>query len=139
MTTRGRKPDQTETAPNALTAVPDPPETLEADGREEWHRAADDLVQRGGLTPGALATLHHYCLAVARARAMEREIARLDSPFVQSDRSAPRMHPAYREMDNAVATARQLAGELCLTPAGRAKLKTAPPDEADGWDGLLGD
>lgn len=114
-----------------------PPEWLADDARAEWVRVMPDLARRRILTRADLGSLENYCAAIGQVRECQRAIE-ADGPFVQSDRSAPRPHPAYRVMHSAMTIARQLAGELGLTPVARQRAGVKEDDGgANEWAGLV--
>lgn len=95
------------------------------------------LAERRILTDGDMATFENYCLATAQVRQCQAEIANAESMFVSSPRSAPRPHPAFRLMHEAMRQARQLAAELGLTPVSRSKPAIADHDDDDDFAGLV--
>lgn len=108
------------------------------DAAEEWRRIMPGLTKRRILTVEDMGQVENYCLAQAQVRQCQRILA-AESPFVQSETSAPRPHPAFRTMHSAITIARQLASELGLTPVSRQRA-TGQDDGGDGkktWAGLI--
>jgi len=133
---RGRKPDLVAIEGGLSEAMP-PPEWLGDAARAEWSRVMPDLARRKVLTRADLGTLENYCAAIGQVRDCQRAIDE-DGQFVQSDRSAPRPHPGFRVMHSAMTIARQLAGELGLTPVARQRAGVKEDDGgADEWAGLV--
>lgn len=126
---RGRKPSSL-SKEDGLTKMPPAPAWLPAEAKAEWKRVGPIIEKRGTLTVADLGSLEIYCLAVGQVRACQAIIAKEDM-FVQSDRSAPRPHPAFRTMHEAMRQARQFAAELGLTPVSRARPALAPQGDDD--------
>lgn len=106
---KGTKP-QLRTASNAVKKVSKPPSWLSKDGKTEWSRVIPSLVERKILTNADMGSLENYCVASGRVREIERAIQKngIDPVLV-------------RMQDKAMATARQLAAELGLTPVSRSR------------------
>jgi P27 family predicted phage terminase small subunit len=135
---RGRKPERI--GGDGTAEVLDPPEWLNDDAAAEWRRVAPELATRRTLTDADLWALETYCLQVAQARQMQRQIDALNDPFVYSEGGTPRPHPAFRAQRDAMTVARQFAGELGLTPAARVRVRGETPkggNDEDGWSGLV--
>ena len=103
----------------ALTRVPGAPAWLSRDAKGEWKRALPGLVSRGVITATDLANFENYCVAVGRVREIEHEL--------QKEFSLP----LCRAQDKAIATARQLAAELGLTPISRSRSALAGNEDDD--------
>jgi P27 family predicted phage terminase small subunit len=116
---KGTKP-QLRTASNAVKKPPAPPSWLSKDGRAEWSRVIPSLVERRILTDADMGALENYCLATGRVREIERAIQKngIDPVFV-------------RMQDKAMATARQLAAELGLTPVSRSRPSVRNDNDED--------
>ncbi|WP_420331898.1 phage terminase small subunit P27 family [Oceanicaulis alexandrii] len=112
------------------------PSWLSKDAKAEWKRVYPVLAERGVLTDADMGALETYCATMGRVRQLEKLCAEVD-PFVQSETSAPRPHPAFRMLDDAITQARQWAMQLGLTPASRAKAAREDADDDDGWAGLV--
>ena len=122
-----------------LSDMPPAPAWMHPLAKAEWNRVVPGLIERGVLAESDLGTLESYCVAVGQIRQCEA-VLQSEEMFVQSERSAPRPHPAFRVMHTAQTLARQLAAELGLTPASRNKPVKVEGDKADegGWgDDLL--
>jgi P27 family predicted phage terminase small subunit len=139
MTMLGRKPNLT-AIEGGLADCPAPPQWLSPEAKGEWRRILPGLVERRIVADEDLSTVASYCTAIGQVQVCQRVLDEADSMFVQSDRSAPRPHPAIRVMHGAQTLARQLAAELGLTPVSRHRAtKIAGAEESeDGWtDDLL--
>lgn len=112
------------------------PSWMTSEAKAEWKRVFPILNERGVLTDADLGALETYCATMGRVRHLEKLCASVD-PFVQSETSAPRPHPAFRMLDDAITQARQWAMQLGLTPASRAKAAREEQDDEDGWSGLV--
>ncbi len=124
-------------SPPRSSVSPKVPGWLPKEAKAEWKRVVPILTQRRILTDADLGSLENYCLAIGQVRQCQTEIRKAPSMFVQSERSAPRPHPAYRLMHESMRQARQLAAELGLTPVSRSRPSIAEPAEDDDWSGLV--
>ena len=98
-----------------------PPRWLAAEAKREWKRVMPVLTERRILTDADLGGLENYCICIGRARQMEAAI---------QDETDPEMMLKFvRAQDKAMASARQLAAELGLTPVSRSR--PAIREEAD--------
>lgn len=131
---RGRKPSKLGKE-EGLRKLPAAPSWLTAAAKAEWKRVAPALEQRAVLTVADLGSLENYCIASGQVRDCAAILAKEDM-FVQSERSAPRPHPAIRVQHEAMKQARQIAAELGLTPVSRARPALAPQGDADEFAGL---
>ena len=82
---------------------------MSKDAKTEWRRILPALVERRVLTDADLGSVENYCISIGRARELERLIQRAIDPAL------------CRLQDKAIATARQLAAELGLTPVSRSR------------------
>lgn len=141
---KGRKPNLFDFSggadwPPPIENPPPAPEWLPPDAKEEWNRVVPELVRRRMLEDGDFATVENYCIAVGQIRDCQRQLSQLNELWVQSDRSAPRAHPAIKVMHDCMTLARQLAGELGLTPVARRRIgqKGEGGDDGGGWSDLV--
>lgn len=130
---RGRKPEL-KAIDGGLTKAPAAPAWMPKEAKAEWRRIMPGLAERRVLTEEDMATVEHYCLAVGQVRQCQAALAAASDMFVQSEQSAPRPHPAFRTMHAAMTQARQLAGELGLTPVARQRAGGTGGDDGDGDD-----
>lgn len=112
------------------------PSWMTPEAKAEWKRVHPVLTERGVLTDADMGALETYCATAGRVRRLERMSESVD-PFVQSETSAPRPHPVFKMLDDAITQYRQLATQLGLTPASRAKAAREDADNEDGWSGLV--
>lgn len=116
---KGRKPSTIASTAGALTKAPAPPAWLSPDAKKEWKRCIRPLIERRILTQSDLGQLENYCIAQGRAREIERTL------------QAAFSLPLCRAQDKALATARQIAAELGLTPMSRSRPALAGEDDDD--------
>lgn len=117
---------------------PPPPKWMSKEAKAEWKRVIGQLMSRKTLSDADFGTLKAYCAAMGEVRRCHEELnADGVSMFVQSDRSAPRPHPAYRLMTSMMGEARKNAVELGLTPASRKRSSAIEAQrDTDGWNEL---
>ena len=96
-----------------LTDMLPPPRWLAAEAKAEWKRVMPVLTERKILTDADLGGLENYCVCIGRARQMEKAIQKEADPEM--------MLKFVRVQDKAMASARQLAAELGLTPVSRSR------------------
>ncbi|WP_102960214.1 phage terminase small subunit P27 family [Mangrovicella endophytica] len=94
-------------------AFPPPPEWLSEAAKREWRRMQPYLEERKILTDIDLSNLENYCVAQGRIRECEAEMSGLTDLNVKAK--------LWRMQNQAMATARQLAAELGLTPMARSR------------------
>lgn len=108
---------------DAVTKAPSVPAWLSVEAKKEWRRVMPILVERRILTTADLGSLENYCIAIGRVRDTESNIQATSDPDMQLK--------LYRAQDKAIATARQLAAELGLTPVSRSRPSIREDDEND--------
>lgn len=99
------------------------PEWLAEGARTEWDRVMPILTERRILTDADLGGLENYCVCIGRVREMEAAI--------QADPEPDLMLKLIRVQDKAMASARQLAAELGLTPVSRSRPAIREDDDRD--------
>lgn len=104
------------------------PVWLSAAARKEWKRVMPVLAERRILTDADLGGLENYCVAIGRVRDTEKQIQGELEPDMQLK--------LIRVQDKAMASARQLAAELGLTPVSRSRpaIREDQDDEPDPLD-----
>lgn len=114
--------------------IPDCPEHLSDEAREEWHRLVDTLVAMGVITIVDRAVLAAYCQAYGRWVEAEQKLKetpllfKTPSGYVQQ---SPWLGIANRQME---LMGRYMA-EIGLTPASRSRIAvTGPFDHGDPVD-----
>ena len=108
---KGAKPQLREAAKGIAST--DAPDWLAEDARREWDRVMPVLTERKILTDADLGGLENYCICIGRVRETEALIQAGQEPEV--------MLKLARLQDKAMASARQLAAELGLTPVSRSR------------------
>lgn len=126
---KGAKPHAIVKATNTLTATPKAPAWLSPDAKAEWRRVAPILVARKVLTEADLGTLESYCTATGTVREAQRKL-NADGLTVDTP-TGPKRHPVLGIQNAAMATARQCACELGLTPYSRSRspVRDTPDDD----------
>ena len=126
---KGRKPE-------ILTVVGhDPQQTVAPDwlaeeARKEWVRVMPILTERRILTDADLGGLENYCICIGRVRETEG--------LIQAGQEPDMMLKLARLQDKAMASARQLAAELGLTPVSRSRPAIRDDDDSDDSPNPLG-
>ena len=98
------------------------PRWLSAKARKEWDRVMPILTERRILTDADLGVLENYCICIGRVCDTEAAI--------QTEADPEMMLKLIRVQDKAMASARQMAAELGLTPVSRSR----PAIRDDGDD-----
>lgn len=125
---KGTKPELRQDAA-ALTELA-APEWLAKDARTEWGRVMPILADRRILTDADLGGLENYCICIGRVRETER--------LIQSETDAEMQLKLIRVQDKAMASARQLAAELGLTPVSRSRPAIREDEDQDDSPNPLG-
>lgn len=125
---KGTKPELRQDAA-ALTELA-APEWLAKDARTEWGRVMPILADRRILTDADLGGLENYCICIGRIRETER--------LIQSETDAEMQLKLIRVQDKAMASARQLAAELGLTPVSRSRPAIREDEDQDDSPNPLG-
>lgn len=120
---KGTKPEMRQDRA-AITDDLAAPEWLAEAARKEWDRVMPVLTERRILTDADLGGLENYCICIGRVRETEAAI--------QTEAEPDMMLKLIRVQDKAMASARQLAAELGLTPVSRSR--PAIRDDEDGDD-----
>lgn len=89
------------------------PKWLSKEARKEWDRVMPVLTERKILTDADLGGLENYCICIGRVRDTEA--------LIQAETDPEVMLKLARLQDKAMASARQLAAELGLTPVSRSR------------------
>lgn len=118
---KGTKPGMKQDE-NAILRSIAAPKWLSAKARKEWDRVMPILTERRILTDADLGVLENYCICIGRVRDTEASI--------QTEADPEMMLKLIRVQDKAMASARQMAAELGLTPVSRSR----PAIRDDGDD-----
>ncbi|MDI4663679.1 P27 family phage terminase small subunit [Xanthobacter autotrophicus] len=116
---KGRKPSTINSTAGALVKAPAPPVWLSPEAKKEWKRCIRPLIERRILTQSDLGQLENYCIAQGRAREIEGMLQ------ISFDLAL------CRAQDKALASARQIAAELGLTPVSRSRPVLAGDEDDD--------
>lgn len=115
---RGVKP-QLRSIEGGLSKVPPPPARLAPEAREEWRRAARELIDLKILARSDLQTLEQYAIAAGMVKQLQ-EIAAKSQPIIVNEKSgAVKQHPAHVMLAKHLTLSLRFAAELGLTPAAR--------------------
>lgn len=131
---KGRKAE-VKAVDGALRAVPAAPKDMPKRAAAEWRKVLGVLVAESKIAEHELPIVEAYCRVVAHIEECEKAIATYGMTF-ESD-SGPKRRPETMLLKEYHATLRQLANELGLTPASRAKNKGGAIGNDDDAD--LGD
>ncbi|MBL4928791.1 phage terminase small subunit P27 family [Fuscibacter oryzae] len=123
---KGTKPQMKQDA--AAVDILPAPAWLAADAQNEWDRVMPVLSERRILTVADLGILENYCICIGRVRATEATI--------QTETDSGSLLKLIRVQDKAMASARQHAAELGLTPVSRSRPAMREEDTEDGDDPL---
>lgn len=131
---KGRKAE-VKAVDGALRAVPAAPKDMPKRAAAEWRKVLGVLVAESKIAEHELPIVEAHCRVVAHIEECEKAIAIHGMTF-ESD-SGPKRRPETMLLKEYHATLRQLANELGLTPASRAKNKGGAIGNDDDAD--LGD
>ena len=116
--------------------LPEAPNWLDLEARNEWARVVPVLHETGVLTTLDGGRLADYCmthsLAIKATRRYQREGLVIRSP------QGIKAHPAVAIAKDARAQARILAAEFGLTPSGRSRVSVPEKRPSDGAAEFLG-
>lgn len=110
---KGAKPELRQATEGVVTTDTLAPGWLAEEARKEWDRVMPVLAERRILTDADLGGLENYCICIGRVRETEAAI--------QTEADPELMLKLIRVQDKAMASARQLAAELGLTPVSRSR------------------
>lgn len=117
---KGRKAE-VKAVDGALRAVPSVPKEMPKRAATEWRKVLRVLVAESKIAEHELPIVDAYCRVVAHIEECERAIALYGMTF--ESEAGPKRRPETMLLKEYHATLRQLANELGLTPASRAKNK----------------
>jgi P27 family predicted phage terminase small subunit len=106
-----------------LKKAPSPPRYFSEHAKAEWRRIMPRLIEDRIITKADLGGVEDFCMARGIAREVEA---------VLRDSSGAIDPKLFRVLNQAMQTAKQLAGEYGLTPVSRARVGSGPADE-DGF------
>lgn len=130
--TAGRKP-VLKAIDGGLSKVPAAPKNLSAEARQEWRRAAQDLIDRKVLAKSDLPALEAYAVAAGMVAKLTPIANAAEAIIVNPKTSAVKMHPAHTALQKYLALALRYQAELGLTPASRNRRGSQSPSAGDEW------
>lgn len=130
-----QKLNKLEPKPSIPSAVPEPPDFLNAEAKAEWWRRAPELHRLRVLTSVDVSVLAAYCQAYSRWRAAEIALAKMGEAdmltgamMIRTANGNPIQNPILGVASRALEQMSRLAAEYGMTPAARAKIEV--DDEA---------
>jgi len=123
--------------------MPEMPEWLAPDAREEWARMGPGLVRIGVLTPADGQVYASYCTAVATVATAERQLRELER---QNGPLAALIQTTHGQIVRSIFStisrdaqkdALRYAQELGMTPSARCRLEGLQSGEANPFEGLM--
>jgi P27 family predicted phage terminase small subunit len=133
---RGRKNKTPEVKTAAYTALPEPPEYLEAWGLQEWRRAGPVLIAEARLTPARLSMFGVYCQAWDTLGNALKDEAK-NGAVTQNEKGSLYPNPCMQIKNQSLNTIRQLAVDFGITALAESKLPSvkAVGDALDEFKG----
>jgi P27 family predicted phage terminase small subunit len=119
--------------------IPEPPAGLSIDGACEWRRVAGELWRANLLSTVDLPALYNYCLLVGITRRCAK-VLEGGKLTVQSQRSAPRAHPALKIIQTNASLILNFSDRFGLNPRARGQVDALPGDQkpqADPFERLM--
>lgn len=119
--------------------LPGAPAWLPAAAKREWNRVGALLLEARLVSKLDLGVLAIYCCALADMEWARREMAKPGGRVMKLKGGYRQVAPAVSIYQQATERLRQAAAELGLSPAARARVEAAPPDDdrpANPWDEL---
>jgi len=115
--TAGKKP-ALKVFDGSMSRIPAPPKGLDVAARDEWRRAAQDLIERKVLAKSDLPALEAYSMAYSMVRKLQ-PIAADAEPIIMSKAGGVKTHPAHTALQKYLTIVLRYQAELGLTPASR--------------------
>lgn len=113
----GRKP-VLKSIDGGLSDVPPPPKGLGPEARQEWTRAAKDLIDRKVLAKSDLPALEQYAIAAGMVKKLQ-PLANESDPVIVAKSGAVKQHPTHVMLTKYLNLCLRYCSELGLTPASR--------------------
>lgn len=108
--------------------IPDPPDFLSADAKDEWSRITLQLKRLGLITQLDRTELAMYCQAYGRMVKYERIIAETDQGELYTTKSGNTLtSPAMWVVNKSMEQCHKFLAEFGMTPASRSRIKVALP------------
>ena len=120
--------------------IPDCPDWLLPDAKEEWNRLCDKLNQMGVLTEVDRSAFAAYCQSYARWKEAHAHI-NMEGATYESDKGMQRPNPWVAICNTEQRLMLQAASEFGLTPSARSRIMAASgaiKDDEDEMESLLG-
>jgi P27 family predicted phage terminase small subunit len=142
----GCRPIKEEPQPARSTNVPEAPDILTAEAREEWDRIVEEVYNLGLLTVVDTQSLAAYCQAYGRWVVAERALAKLAKLDPQTGglmikskkNNAPIPNPLIYIASAAARDMVKYASEFGFTPASRTRIAAGHQAQTSKFGGLLG-
>lgn len=115
--------------PTQNPAIPPCPSQLKGEARKEWRRVTRELLAAGVLMRCDMATLSLYCVAWARWKHAEAEVAKLGE-VVKTKSGNVIQNPWLGVANTAAKQCHRFAVEFGLTPSSRRKVEKMEAEEA---------
>ena len=125
------------TEPTPPRDWPDKPDYLDPVASVEWDSVVDLLDNMGLLSSADRAAIEMYCSAYSRYRAAEDNVRKFGEVLVSPKNRYPMVSPYVTTMNRNLETCRKFLLEFGLTPAARARMRTAITKDT-GTDELTG-
>jgi P27 family predicted phage terminase small subunit len=104
----------------ALPRAPKAPSGLDASARREFDKAAKELVELGFLRESDLPMLELYAIAMGQVRKLQ-PLANKEPAVIPTGTGSSKTNPTHTMLNRYMTTAKNIAAELGLTPAGRGR------------------
>jgi len=118
---------------NPEPSTGEPPAFLEPEARAEWVRLAPVLIAHGWLSILDEPLLATYVSALAELRRVEGLLREQGNTYSDS-KGDLRRRPESITASQLRTSIRGLGNELGLSPAGRSRLRSSPPEEEDPYE-----
>lgn len=134
----GKRPlNANEPKPPKPDRVPYAPRHLNDDAKKEWRRMGGALLQLGLYTELDYAALAMYCQAFGRWIQAERMVTELGEVLLSTQTSNYYQNPWFHVANRAWDQMLKMLSRFGLSPADRARLSVAQPEEQDELADLL--
>src|SRR5262245_60998872 len=143
-----KRPIRREPEPQIPEALPEPPEFLSAEAKDEWRRIIGEMVRLRLVTPLDIQPFAAYCQSFGHWKTAEETLAKIaerdpvTKGLLIKDRDGDaRVNPLLRVVRHAAEAMLQHAAQFGLTPIARARIAAAgfdPPPRGGKFDGLIG-
>lgn len=133
---RGVKPKLT-AIEGGLSRMPPVPSRLDRYGKDEFRKAARELIDAGILAKSDLTVLELYAVTMAQVRKLQ-PIANKEPAVVRTASGSVKTNPVHTQLNRYITNAKNLAAELGLTPASRHRKGIKKPElnSDDPWSAM---